>query len=103
MKDHTTNPVGGKTRRDLLLSVLRAVGRKVFAAEDVRARDLGWEITPSHHGLRRKYRDPRFKCLSACTACDGEGFDSSGMTCVDCSGTGRVRLAAANVRQPREG
>ena len=103
MQDHTTNSVGGKTHRDLRLRALRAIGSKIFAAEDLQACDLGWEITRSRCGLRRSYRDPRFNYLTACTACDGKGCDSSGVTCIDCDGAGRIKLDATDSSQPGEG
>jgi hypothetical protein len=103
MKEHTTNPVNRKTLRDLLLCALRAAGSKIFEADDRQARDLGWQITPSHHGLGRSYRDPRFNYLTACTACDGRGHHPSGDTCLECSGTGRIALNATDASQPGGG
>ena len=73
MLDHTTDPNLRKTLRDLLLRVLSAIGNMIFRADDRRAREQGWQITPRQGGLSRTYRDPRFDSLVSCPACDGRG------------------------------
>lgn len=103
MKDPTTNPVIRKTPRDLLLRGLSAIGSKIFRADDCRAHDHGWQITPRHGGLSRSYRDPRFDYLVACTACNGHGSNPSGVTCSGCNGTGRIVLDPADVSRPGRG
>jgi hypothetical protein len=92
MKDVTTNLVARKTRRDLLLRGLNAISSKIFREDDRRARDQGWQIIARHGGLSRRYRDPRFDNLAACTACNGRGCNPRGVTCSDCGGTGRIVL-----------
>lgn len=95
MKDHTTNPVVCKILNHLLARRLNALGRKVFLADDRRARDRGWQITSRHGGLSRSYRDPRFDFLAPCPTCNGRGANACGVTCSDCNGTGRVVLGSA--------
>jgi hypothetical protein len=99
MKDHTTNPVVRKTPVDVLIRWLSAFGNKIFEADDRRARDRDWEITPSHGGLSRSYRDPRFNYLRRCRACNGFGCSPDGVTCASCHGAGRVILDAAKAPQ----
>jgi len=103
MKEHTTKLVNRKTPRDLLLCALRAIGSKIFDADDRRARDLGWQITSGRHGLGRSYRDPRFNYFIACTACGGHGCNPSGVICSECSGTGRIALNATDASWPGGG
>ena len=103
MKDDTTNPVVRKTLRDLLLRGLSAIGSKIFQADDCRAHDRGWQIIPRHSGLSRSYRDPRFDYLSSCTACNGHGCNSSGVSCSGCNGTGRIALDLAAISRPGRG
>jgi hypothetical protein len=56
--------------RDLFMSVLSAIGGKIFRTGDCRARDQGWQIIP-RRGLSRTYWDPRFDYLMPCPACNG--------------------------------
>ncbi len=100
MKDVTTNPFARKTRGGLLLRWTRAIGSKIFRAGDRRARDQGWQVIPRHGGLSRRYRDPRFDNLAACTACNGRGCNPRGVTCPDCGGTGRIVLDRTAVSRP---
>jgi hypothetical protein len=103
MKDHTTDPDVRNTLRDLLLYALSAIGSKIFLTDDCRARDQGWQITPRHGSLSRRYRDPRFDFLIACAACNGHGCDPHGNACSDCRGTGRIVLNPAAVSVPGRG
>jgi hypothetical protein len=43
---------------------LRRIGDQLFAAQDARARQRGWQITRQQSGLGRVYRDPRFDLLT---------------------------------------
>ena len=43
---------------------LRRIGDRLFAAQDARARQRGWQITRQQAGLGRVYRDPRFDLLT---------------------------------------
>ena len=100
MLDHTTNPNLRKTLRDLLIRVLSAIGSRIFWADDHRARERGWQITPRYSGLSRTYRDPRFNHLIPCPACNGRGYNSDRATCSDCRGSGRLVLDRAQTTQP---
>jgi hypothetical protein len=47
-------------------SQLRRIGDQLFAAQDARARQRGWQITCQQGGLGRVYRDSRFDLPAAC-------------------------------------
>jgi hypothetical protein len=95
---HITDLSGpGNTRRHLVRWVaggLRALGDRIFAANDAEARWRGWEITRRRAGLARTYRDPRFNALAPCPRCRGSGeYDEEG-ACRLCDGTGRLNRSA---------
>ena len=69
---------------------LRAAGDRLFAEDDQKAREHGWEITSRHGGLSRRYRDPRFDTLTSCRWCHGTGLAGE-EECPACRGTGRLR------------
>jgi hypothetical protein len=73
---------------------LRRVGEELFRRDDAFARQHGWETTVLRGGPGRRYRDPRFDDLCACTRCNGRG-EIDREPCVPCAGTGRVRRTAA--------
>ena len=75
-----------------LADCLQAAGDRVFAADDRKAREHGWEITCRHGGLSRRYRDPRFDTLITCLWCQGTGRTAE-QECPPCRGTGRLRRA----------
>lgn len=75
-------------------------GTRIFAATDATARQHDWQITPTHAGLGRRYRDPRFDSLAACARCSGQGVAMSGDPCQVCDGTGRVTLIAQATEAP---
>ena len=55
---------------------LRRIGDQLFAAQDARARQRGWQMTRQQGGLGRVYRDPRFDLLTtrpAAAALTGTG------------------------------
>ena len=58
---------------------------------DTEAYWRGWQITKTHGGLARRYRDPRFDTLAECPKCDGAGGPAD-LRCVPCLGTGRIAL-----------
>jgi cytochrome c553 len=73
-----------------LKSSLSALGQRLFAASDADARRHGWQVTCVQSGFGRRYRDPRFDMLTACTACHGSGMNSQRDSCQTCSGNGRI-------------
>lgn len=60
---------------------------RLFAAEDDRARDRGWQVRPIHGGFGRSYRDPRWDRVRRCECAEIE-IDPG---CPDCAGTGVIR------------
>jgi hypothetical protein len=58
--------------RSLVITGLRALGKRAFGEIDVFAWVQGWEIDRSRW-FRRVYRDPRFDTLQECGLCRGEG------------------------------
>jgi hypothetical protein len=72
-----------------LLNRLVAAGNRLFAADDQRAAERGWQVTPGRHGLSRRYRDPRFDALISCPGCQGNGA-TDGWPCPACRATGRL-------------
>lgn len=62
---------------------------RLFAAEDDRALDRGWQVQRIHGGLGRRYRDPRWDLVRRCE-CVEIGIDPG---CPDCAGTGVIRQA----------
>jgi DnaJ-class molecular chaperone len=77
-----------------LKSSTSALAERAFAASDVDERRYGWQVTCTHGGFGRTYRDPRFDTLLACPRCSGEGF-TDGEPCQPCGNTGRVICDAA--------
>lgn len=63
---------------------------RLFAAEDDRARDRGWQVQRIHGGFGRRYRDPRWDQVRRCQ-CTEIGIDPD---CPDCAGTGVIRQPA---------
>jgi hypothetical protein len=82
-----------------LKSRLAAATNRIFAAPDTRARRHGWQVTVTHGGFGRRYRDPRFDYLAPCPTCKGRGCRPSRTTCSACHGTGRMVLDPAAVSQ----
>ncbi len=76
----------------LLLSWLaglpRRLGDRLFVMNDTEAYWRGWQITKTHGGLARRYRDPRFDSLAECPKCYGAGVTAD-LPCAPCLGTGR--------------
>ena len=58
---------------------------------DTEAYWRGWQITKTHGGLGRRYRDLRFDTLAACAQCAGAG-EWADAPCGPCLGTGRITL-----------
>ena len=76
---------------DWLAYFLRRRGDRWFAMNDTEAYWRGWQITKTHGGLGRRYRDTRFDTLAACATCAGAGVWADA-PCGPCLGTGRITL-----------
>ena len=72
-----------------LLNRLEAAGNRLFAPDDQRAAEHGWQIIPGRHGLSHRYRDPRFAMFVSCPRCAGNGA-TDGWPCPACQATGRL-------------
>ena len=70
---------------------LQHFGDRWFAMNDTEAYWRGWQITKTHGGLGRRYRDLRFDTLAACAQCAGAG-EWADAPCGPCLGTGRITL-----------
>ena len=79
----------------VLLSWLGAfphhLGDRLFAMNDAEAYWRSWQITKTHGGLGRRYRDPQFGTLAECPKCRGACVTAD-LPCLPCLGTGRVTL-----------
>jgi hypothetical protein len=80
---------------DWLAYRLRRWGDWWFAMNDTEAYWRGWQITKTHAGLGRRYRDIRFDTLAACARCAGAGVWADA-PCGPCLGTGRITLGEAS-------
>jgi hypothetical protein len=74
-----------------LAAIPRRLGDRLFAMNDAEAYWHSWQITRTHGGLGRRYRDPRFDTLAECPKCRGAGATGD-QPCPPCVGTGRVTL-----------
>ena len=72
-------------------AIPRRLGDRLFAMNDTEAYWRGWQITRTHGGLGRRYRDPRFDTLAECPKCQGAGVTAD-LPCPPCLGTGRITL-----------
>jgi hypothetical protein len=82
-------------------SSLTALTQRIFAAPDAAARRCGWQVSPTHGGFGRSYRDPRFDTLTSCGDCLGRGTESARQPCHACGGTGRITVGTADEPPPR--
>jgi hypothetical protein len=64
MPQRTTQPTTAGKRLAWPLTWIRAgctiAGRRLYAAPDATAARHGWQVTATHWGLGRVYRDPRY-------------------------------------------
>jgi hypothetical protein len=74
-----------------LAAIPRRLGDRLFAMNDTEAHWRNWQITRTHGGLGRRYRDPQFDALAECPKCRGAGVTAD-LPCPPCLGTGRVTL-----------
>ncbi len=72
-----------------LVALPRRLGDRLFAMNDAEAYWRDWQITRTHGGLGRRYRDPRFGTLAECPKCHGPGVTAD-LPCPPCLGTGRI-------------
>ena len=76
---------------DCVAGYPRQWGDRWYTPNDEEACWRGWQITRTHGGLGRRYRDPAFDSLAECSWCRGEGTRAD-VACAPCQGTGRVSL-----------
>ncbi len=84
-----------------LATWIRALTQRMFAAPDAAAQQRGWQVSSTHGGFGRSYRDPRFDTLASCGDCLGHGTRSPGNPCHTCRGTGRITVRPADRPSPR--
>ena len=89
-----TSGQGGEPARSTgrLTRLIRAVGDRLFQAQDAQARQYGWQVTARRGGLARTYRDLRFDKLRSCPICRGAGTILADRACDRCAGTGRITV-----------
>jgi hypothetical protein len=96
-KDHNENrgvPEG------LFGNFLRWLEKQLFQADDAKASARGWEVRATRRGFGRVYRDPRWNSVFECLSCLGSGADPAEADgCVECRGTGVVRLGGLSSRR----
>lgn len=73
---------------DCLTAIPRHLTDRLFLVNDAEAYWRGWQIIKVHGGLGRRYRDPMFDMIAACTQCAGAGEGIEDMPCITCFGTG---------------
>ena len=81
----------GRVLLSWLAAIPRRLGDRLFVMNDTEAYWRGWQITKTHGGLARRYRDPRFDTLAECPKCHGAGGPAD-LPCAPCLGTGRITL-----------
>jgi hypothetical protein len=93
-----TDRAGGRPRGARIRNILdwladrpRRWGDRWFAMNDAEAQWQGWQMTRTHGGLGRRYRDPRFAALAECAQCRGAGLRAD-VPCAPCLGTGRITI-----------
>ena len=83
--------IGGQVLLSWLAAIPRRLGDRLFAMNDAEAYWRNWQITRTHGGLGRRYRDPQFGTLAECPKCRGACVTAD-LPCPPCLGTGRVTL-----------
>jgi hypothetical protein len=83
--------IAGRVLLSWLAAIPRRAGDRLFVTNDTEAYWRGWQITRTHRGLARRYRDPRFDTLAECPKCHGAGVTAD-LPCAPCLGTGRITL-----------
>ena len=82
-------PLAGRVLLSWLAALPRRLGDRLFAMNDAEAYWRSWQITRTHGGLGRRYRDARFDALAKCPKCQGSGLTAD-QPCPPCQGTGRI-------------
>ena len=81
----------GRVLLSWLAAIPRRLGDRLFARNDTEAYWRDWQITKTHGGLARRYRDPQFGTLAECPKCHGAGVTTD-LPCAPCLGLGHVIL-----------
>jgi hypothetical protein len=81
----------GTVLRSRLAAIPGRLGDRLFARNDAEADWWSWQITKTHGGLARRYRDTQFDTLAECPQCRGSGATAA-LRCPPCLGTGRITL-----------
>jgi hypothetical protein len=68
----------GQVLLSWLAAIPRRLGDHLFFMNDAEAYWRGWQITKTHGGLGRRYRDLRFDTLAECPKCRPEHLWRSG-------------------------
>jgi hypothetical protein len=87
---------GRSRRRGPLTVLLDKIDEKVTRRADVRAQELGLQISRVPGTRTQVYRDPRWDRRRECGCCSGTGLDGA-QACDSCTGTG-VTTSDATVR-----
>ena len=82
-------PLATRVLLSRLGALPRHLGDRLFAMNDAEAYWRSWQITRTHGGPGRRYRDPRFDALAECPKCQGSGLTAD-QPCPPCQGTGRI-------------
>ena len=82
-------PLAGRVLLSWLAALPRRLGDRLFAMNDAEAYWRSWQITRTHGGLGRRYRDASFDALAECPKCQGSGLTAD-QPCPPCQGTGRI-------------
>jgi hypothetical protein len=85
----------GRVLLSWLADLPRLLGDRLFAMNDTEACWRDWQITTTHGGLGRRYRDPQFGTLAECPKCHGAGVTAA-RPCPPCAGTGRITLGGVS-------
>ena len=81
----------GRVLLSWLVTLPRRLADRLFVMNDAEAYWRSWQITRTHGGLARRYREPRFGTLAECPKCRGAGRTAT-LPCLPCAGAGRITL-----------
>ena len=83
--------ITGRVLLSWLVTLPRRLADRLFVMNDAEAYWRSWQITRTHGGLARRYREPRFGTLAECPKCRGAGSAAT-LPCLPCAGAGRITL-----------